>query len=210
MSFMSQSRNTPSTQAAGAGRPRTKPAAVRRDELMDAAEALFIAQGVEPTTIDDVVARANVAKGTFYHYFPSKLDMLAALRERFSQRYWARVNAALDACQSRDWRIRLHHWTRGCVEAYLAMAAMHDAIYHDTHYQHGNHDRDVALDHIQRMLEAGAQAGAWPLDTPRLNAILLFHGIHGVVDDALAHGHADAKTLARDLTDRFLRMLGAA
>lgn len=63
---------------------RTKPAPVRLDELMAAAEDLFVRQGVEATTIDQIVAQAGVAKGTFYHYFSSKADVLAALRAKFS------------------------------------------------------------------------------------------------------------------------------
>jgi AcrR family transcriptional regulator len=34
-------------------RPRTKPPEVRREEIMDAAQRLFLKQGVAATTIDD-------------------------------------------------------------------------------------------------------------------------------------------------------------
>ena len=37
-----------------ARKPRTKPAAVRLDELMAAAQALFVEKGVEATTINTV------------------------------------------------------------------------------------------------------------------------------------------------------------
>ncbi|MBB1593258.1 hypothetical protein A9973_04185 [Achromobacter sp. UMC46] len=36
---------------------------------MAAAEKLFLANGVEATTISSIVEEAKVAKGTFYHYF---------------------------------------------------------------------------------------------------------------------------------------------
>jgi len=64
------------------GVPAPKSAEVRVDELMAAAETLFLAQGVEATTISELVEHAQVAKGTFYHYFESKSDMLAALAQR--------------------------------------------------------------------------------------------------------------------------------
>lgn len=87
--------------------PRTKPAPVRLDELMAAAEDLFVRQGVEATTIDQIVARAGVAKGTFYHYFSSKADVLAALRAKFSQGSWT--------ASTRPWRpVRRTTAWRGC------------------------------------------------------------------------------------------------
>ena len=52
-------------------RPRTKPPQQRRDELMDAAQRLFLKQGVGPTTIDQITSGADVAKGTFYLHFSS-------------------------------------------------------------------------------------------------------------------------------------------
>ncbi|WP_407604438.1 TetR/AcrR family transcriptional regulator, partial [Pseudomonas aeruginosa] len=70
-----------------APKPRTKPAEVRLDELMAAAEKLFLAQGVEATTINEIVESAQVAKGTFYHYFSSKNEMLYALAVLYTERF---------------------------------------------------------------------------------------------------------------------------
>ncbi|WP_340614052.1 TetR/AcrR family transcriptional regulator [Xenorhabdus thailandensis] len=64
--------------------PRTKPAEVRLDELMAAAEHLFLVQGVDATTINEIVKLAQVAKGIFYHYFASKNELLEALKERYT------------------------------------------------------------------------------------------------------------------------------
>src|ERR1035438_2043651 len=56
--------------------PRTKPPETRRDELMNAAERLFLSEGVAATTIEQITSAAAVAKGTFYLYFSSKDDVL--------------------------------------------------------------------------------------------------------------------------------------
>ena len=61
---------------------RTKPAEVRLDELMGAAQALFLEKGVEATTISEITEAAGVAKGTFYVYSPCKQEMLVAVGER--------------------------------------------------------------------------------------------------------------------------------
>ena len=65
-------------------KPRTKPAEERLDDLMNAAEKLFLSKGFVNTTVSEIVRSADVAKGTFYHYFQSKNDIMEALRTRYN------------------------------------------------------------------------------------------------------------------------------
>src|SRR5580658_5319774 len=91
-------------------RPRTKPPAERRDELMNAAQRLFLANGVGPTTIEQITAGAGVAKGTFYLYFSSEDDVLAALGERFSAQLVAKLEGAIAKRPAADWPGKLTAW----------------------------------------------------------------------------------------------------
>lgn len=54
----------------------------RRNELLDIAQALFVKNGYDATPVSAILDAAGVAKGTFYHYFKSKEDLLDALVER--------------------------------------------------------------------------------------------------------------------------------
>jgi AcrR family transcriptional regulator len=45
---------------------------------MEAALALFRERGVDDTTVQDVVDRADTSKGTFFNYFPTKDHVLVA------------------------------------------------------------------------------------------------------------------------------------
>jgi len=47
-----------------------------RARIREVANALFLKQGYEATTVDAIVAAAGVAKGTFYVYFARKEDLL--------------------------------------------------------------------------------------------------------------------------------------
>ena len=76
-------------------RPRTKPPEERRDELMKAARRLFLEQGVGATTIEQITSRADVAKGTFYLYFSSKEQVLAALGDRYGGEPLVKIKAAI-------------------------------------------------------------------------------------------------------------------
>ncbi|EAU5747423.1 TetR/AcrR family transcriptional regulator [Salmonella enterica] len=189
--------------------PRTKPAEVRLGELMDAAQKLFIEKGFEATTISDIVEDAEVAKGTFYHYFSSKNDILSALRMRFTRHFIDKIQMAIDKCKSDDWLARLRAWCNAGVATYLEGMELHDALYHDHHYHtRSNQDRDAVLEQIQIMLNDGAAAGVWRLDNPRLTAILMYHGMHGAVDEAMVNTAVDHSRLGEELTLEFMRLLG--
>lgn len=47
----------------------------KRNSLLDSAFTLFINNGFNKTSISDIVAKAGVAKGTFYLYFKDKYDI---------------------------------------------------------------------------------------------------------------------------------------
>jgi AcrR family transcriptional regulator len=47
-----------------------------RARILDAAVDLFAEQGYDGTSVAEVIARAGVAKGGFYHHFASKEDLL--------------------------------------------------------------------------------------------------------------------------------------
>ena len=91
-------------------RPKTrivKPPAVRRAELIDCAQALFLRNGYEKTTINDVIEATGLSKGAFYHHFRAKEDLLEALAARFGQQALAGV-AGLEADPPRNALERLN------------------------------------------------------------------------------------------------------
>ncbi|HEY1351514.1 MAG TPA: helix-turn-helix domain-containing protein, partial [Ktedonobacteraceae bacterium] len=56
--------------------PKTQ---ARRAELLKAAREVLAEKGFEAATISEIVARAGVAQGTFYLYFPSKISLVVTL-----------------------------------------------------------------------------------------------------------------------------------
>lgn len=56
-----------------------KPPDIRRSEILAAASELFQTQGYNQTPVEAIIQKAGIAKGTFYYYFRSKADILAAI-----------------------------------------------------------------------------------------------------------------------------------
>jgi len=54
---------------------------VVRDAILDAARALFVANGYAATTMADIARRAKMATSNIYVYFPSKLAVVYAVAE---------------------------------------------------------------------------------------------------------------------------------
>lgn len=205
---MNVRKRTLGTTKPRARRSRTLPAEARIDDLMTAAAALFIAKGIEPTTVDDIVIRAGVAKGTFYHYFATKSDVILALRERFIQEFIKRVDVGMKSSPAGDFSAQLGGWIEGAVEVLLNNIALHDVVFHNflpTHRQ--SKEKDLVIEQLVSMLQAGVAAGAWQIRNTRAAALILFDGMHGVVDDAIASGRRDPQVLCRVLHELFLSML---
>lgn len=53
----------------------------KRLQIITAAEALFSAQGVEATSMDQIAAHAEVSKRTVYNHFATKTELFAAMLE---------------------------------------------------------------------------------------------------------------------------------
>ena len=57
-----------------------------KEKLTDAALGLIWTSGYGATSVDDICAKANVKKGSFYHFFKSKADLEVAALEAHWQR----------------------------------------------------------------------------------------------------------------------------
>jgi len=55
-----------------------------REKLLDAAEALVNEQGFSATSIDQIIDRVDLTKGTFFYHFKTKNDLARALIDRFA------------------------------------------------------------------------------------------------------------------------------
>lgn len=74
-----------------------KDADVRRDELLDTALSLFLECGYERTSVEHITQTVGVAKGTFYHYFAAKDELLEQLVNRYAAALFDEIEAALQA-----------------------------------------------------------------------------------------------------------------
>ena len=58
-----------------------------KEKIIEAAWALFMEQGYEQTTLQEILDRAGTSKGAFYHHFRAKEDLLFRMAWYFDQDY---------------------------------------------------------------------------------------------------------------------------
>lgn len=54
----------------------------RKKTVVDHAKALFLEKGIQQTSIQDIIERSGISKGTFYNYFSSKNECVAAILQQ--------------------------------------------------------------------------------------------------------------------------------
>lgn len=180
----------------------------RRADLLESASRLFVEKGYAATTMNEIAADAGFAKGTLYHYFATKAELLESLRDDFDRRIKARIQARVDRSPADDWPGRIRAWIDGAVDAYFALSDLHDVVIYGVEMPFRNSmiDSEVTRS-LAELIAGGVRAGAWDVKDCRWTAVMMFYCFRGGCDEAMTGAQR-----AEDIPDRlyavFLRMLG--
>jgi|GEM_PF-456867 len=64
--------------------------------IINKANKLFLSQGFEKTTVDEIIKSLEISKGTFYHYFKSKEELLDAVINNFSELFIEKLKPIIE------------------------------------------------------------------------------------------------------------------
>ncbi len=104
---------------------------VRAELILDVAEEVLVEKGYHDTAMDEVAARAGIAKGTLYQHFPHKQDLGLALFERGLMLFEQIVQQAV-ASSSLTARARLEHILLAVYQEHQGLRAqLLQLLYHD-------------------------------------------------------------------------------
>jgi AcrR family transcriptional regulator len=184
----------------------------RQQSLIDAAIAVFIEQGVDATTVDDVVRRAGAAKGTFYLYFRTKDDLLNAVAESLVRGVADRIEAALTSPAPAPERVRALSRAINLVgrEPYELelVEVLHRPENRAVHDRIGDRIFDHLAPLLARVIADGIAEGDFVAQDPdraARYALSCLDALHDVVSSA-----ADVPVVTEELDAFVLRGLGWA
>jgi AcrR family transcriptional regulator len=95
------------------GRGTRLPRSARREQLLGAAQEVFVAHGYHAAAMDDIAERAGVSKPVLYQHFPSKLELYLALLDQNAESLERKVREALQRTTDN------HDRVYGCVRVYF-------------------------------------------------------------------------------------------
>ncbi|MGD9807202.1 MAG: TetR/AcrR family transcriptional regulator [Deferribacterales bacterium] len=180
----------------------------KRSLLLEAASSLFIEKGYDKATMDEIASAANVAKGTLYHYFKNKAELLQAMREDFEKEAMARVIPAVSACEPDDHISKIKAWVDGAVRAYFELNEMHDVAIYGSGMPFRNTMADAEITKsLKTIIIDGADAGVWNIEDPHWTAVTMFYSFRGGCDEAIL-GTVTTEEVPEKLKTLFLRILG--
>ena len=92
----------------------------KREALLNTAFELFTTQGINQTTINNIVEAAGVAKGTFYLYFKDKYDIRNKLIAHKAKRVFSVAYEALSKTRLTDFDDRIIFLVDNIIEQFNA------------------------------------------------------------------------------------------
>lgn len=133
---------------------RVRQAEATRRLLIEVARENFTEHGYAPTSIDDIIEQAGVARGALYHHFSGKEALFRAVYEAVEGEVVARVMEAA-ARQSSPWeavRAGLSTFLDACLEPSFR--------------------RIVVLDSVSVLQSKVVEVGVDPVELPMLRTVL--------------------------------------
>lgn len=178
--------------------------------LIEVAEKIFIEKGYESATMDDIAGAAGFAKGTLYHYFANKAELLQVLRDDFDKKISDRISERVHSVPENDWPGRIEAWIEAAVKAYFDLNELHDVVVYGAGLPFRNAMANSKITKfLAELLKKGNEAGAWNVEDERWTAVMMFYSYRGGCDEAMV-GSQKAEAVPEKLKDLFFRILGLA
>jgi AcrR family transcriptional regulator len=181
-----------------------------REQLVDAASALFAAHGYEDTSIEAVLREAGVSRGSLYHHFPSKDALFWAVLERVNERVSAELLETTGDVTDAVGLLRAAAlgWIRLAGDPVVQRIILIDAPSVLGWHRWRQFDEEHALGNIKVAMHAAATEGA--LDPAHADAFA--HILLAAVNEMAlliprAEDQAAAIRSAEEAVDEFLRRL---
>ncbi|MBW7474791.1 TetR/AcrR family transcriptional regulator [Paenibacillus oenotherae] len=182
------------------------------NEIIQTAERLFLEKGFEKTTVQDIVLRMGIAKGTFYHYFKSKDELVDHLLQRYSDRLIHELemtarNSQIDALHKLEQMAKSFIYFEGWNSDLMRYIHQNESLVLNHLFETRCNSEIKPL--VQSVIEEGVEAGLFNVEFPKQTAFMIVAVFDCIFDeDCLRSGIFDPEVLAA-MEDFLNRLLGA-
>jgi AcrR family transcriptional regulator len=183
----------------------------RREQVLRHAKRIFARKGYHRTNIADRIARAQIARGTFYLYFQNKRDLFEELLAQVLNELRHRIERLRVGPGEPDPVEQLRNNLRRVLNFVLAERELTDILLN--HSMGFDRELDARIrdfyekvaDQIQRSLDLGIEMNLVRRCDTRAVAYCILGGIKEVVGQASRNRRRDIGRLAQEILDFGLR-----
>lgn len=193
------------TRAVEARQRSPRRPAQRPEQILDAAERL-LAEGARDLNMDKVAEAAGLSKGTLYHYYAAKTDILDALRKRYLDRTTRRALAAAAEMPAPTAIGRLEIFIRGLLADATTNGELVWALFHETGATDSSHFVIIS-DALRGLIQQGVDEGVLLIDDAEPVSSFFAHGFFGRIQDAFHGEGIQPAELAAELTGFLERLV---
>jgi AcrR family transcriptional regulator len=180
-------------------RQRSTPVAKaeRRQQILLAAREVFAKRGYHQATIDDIVAHAGVARGTFYLYFEDKRSVFSDLIDRFSAKLTMAIVSIVTDNPERPVAEQIHANVRAIIATSLSDRTLTRILFTDAVGIDSDFDRklgtfyDTLVQLLTESLKEGQKLGIVGDGEPRVLAYLSIGALKELLYQAVTLGLAE-------------------
>jgi AcrR family transcriptional regulator len=166
----------------------------RRQQILLSAREVFARRGYHQATIDDIVANAGVARGTYYLYFEDKRAVFSDLIDRFSARLTMAIVTIHTDDPGRTVGEQVRQNIRAVIGTCLADRTMTKILFTDATGIDADFDRklltfyDTVVQLLTESLKEGQRLGIVADGEPRVLAYLSIGAIKELLYQAVTLG----------------------
>lgn len=185
-----------------------------KNQIIDAAQRVFERVGYIDATVEDIVGEAGVARGSFYTYFPSKLEVFYVIEGRVDEEVQAAVSATSHRA-GEDLVTNLRAGNQRFIEAYRNNAAMIGLVEQMATFNDGIRERRVQSRqrHVDRVTRAIKRWQAAGIADPAVDASIASAALVSMLANFcywwfVGGAEFDMELATDTLTDCWVRSLG--
>lgn len=168
---------------------------VRKKEIVDAAERLFLENGYEETPVELIIKEVGIAKGTFYHYFRSKEEVLNILVDQLIEDVTTNVRTISESPEG-DALVRMFKVSYYFRTLAMGKEKLSDYIHEEKnahiHMKIEQRVMPVLIDCYAKLIAEGNRDGLFDTGDPKITAAAMLGA-----SNQLGEGHHDHAGRAR-------------
>lgn len=185
---------------------KTKKARETKKRIIVSAQKLFYKSGFEATSVQEIVKEAGCAKGTFYLYFETKIDLLIYITNNLFKNFDDAISKELSIMSDDPFSQIDNIFDNICLhmqETDVSLRLFHtrEVLGIITEQNLNNHYSNLIISKISKFINEGIERGFFRQLDPAIYGKIIFDIGHQILESAILYEYpADIKAVKSEIS----------